>query len=442
MRVFKRLASIIFHLLNRQSIVSQKTIQNLMQLNPGENKQDLVKKYGVEKITHILWIILAGSVLSILVLITYGNKENIIDGTYIYRNEPGEGSKELTISAKGKDNKASVKFTLEDCSYSKEALEAFYTDFETVISPIVLGSNASWDCITEDLNTVESISGYPFQIEWQSSNNLYLTDSGQINKEGLGKDELFWQKTVDLRMKVIYRDFVREQTYKVTICPQPVDKSFRKILQDMVDGLVKEKPSQKIIRLPEYIQGEKVEWTEQKDNSGLIVFYLTIIAAVAVWMAKDRQLAKQVEKRCLLMDEEYQVIISKLTLYLGAGLNLNSAWKKIAAEGGKNPVYEEMTVTCREMEGGISEKNAYENFAKRVRRQQYIKLITFLVQNLQKGNSEILLLLRQEALLAMENYHALVKRKGEEMGTKLLLPMMLMLGMVMVLIIVPVFFSM
>ena len=65
------------------------------------------------------------------------------------------------------------------------------------------------------------------------------------------------------------------------------------------------------------------------------------------------------------------------------------------------------------------------------------KLASLLTQNLRKGSSELSELLSKEAELAMEQRKNLAKRLGEEAGTKLLLPMMLMLSIIMVLIIVP-----
>ena len=41
----------------------------------------------------------------------------------------------------------------------------------------------------------------------------------------------------------------------------------------------------------------------------------------------------------------------------------------------------------------------------------------------------------------MEERSAEIKRTGEEMGTKLLFPMLLMMGMIMVMIMVPAFLS-
>ena len=48
---------------------------------------------------------------------------------------------------------------------------------------------------------------------------------------------------------------------------------------------------------------------------------------------------------------------------------------------------------------------------------------------------------RQEAGNAFEERKNMARRLGEEAGTKLLLPMMMMLGIVMMLIIIPAYFS-
>ena len=72
---------------------------------------------------------------------------------------------------------------------------------------------------------------------------------------------------------------------------------------------------------------------------------------------------------------------------------------------------------------------------------QYMKFSNLLVQNLKKGSNGILEALRQEAKKAFEDRINMARKLGEEAGTKLLLPMMLMLGIVMVLIIIPAYFS-
>ena len=64
-----------------------------------------------------------------------------------------------------------------------------------------------------------------------------------------------------------------------------------------------------------------------------------------------------------------------------------------------------------------------------------------LTQNLRKGSKGLSELLRAEADQAFEERKAAAKKRGEEAGTKLLLPMFMMLSMVLLIVIVPAFLS-
>jgi hypothetical protein len=130
-------------------------------------------------------------------------------------------------------------------------------------------------------------------------------------------------------------------------------------------------------------------------------------------------------------------------------LTLRGAWKRITADYVGNPsenkknskkyLYEEMRFSVREMENGIPEREVYERFGKRVGIAKYRKLAGLLSNHLQKGNSNLLRVLREEAELALEDRKKAARSIGEEMSTKLLLPMMMMLVIVMVIIMVPAF---
>lgn len=175
------------------------------------------------------------------------------------------------------------------------------------------------------------------------------------------------------------------------------------------------------------------------------VFLLGFVAAGATWFLFDYDLQKRKQERQKQMEAEYPAIVSKLSLYLGAGMNLNKAFAKTAREGvqkeNSNPVYEEMQLALGEMADGITEADSYIRFGKRTGLQRYIRLGTLLTQNLKKGNAVLLVQLKNEAFLSMQEHTAGLRKTGEEMGTKLLLPMLMMMGMTMMLIIVPAFLS-
>ena len=105
-------------------------------------------------------------------------------------------------------------------------------------------------------------------------------------------------------------------------------------------------------------------------------------------------------------------------------------------------VYEEMAITLREMQGGVSEAEAYERFGKRCGNTTYVKFGTLLSQNLRKGSKGLSDVMRMESIQAFENRKSTAKRLGEEAGTKLLVPMIGMLAVVFIMVMVPAFLSM
>lgn len=175
------------------------------------------------------------------------------------------------------------------------------------------------------------------------------------------------------------------------------------------------------------------------------VFILGMLAAGATWFLSDYDLQKKKQERQKHMEAEYPAIVTKLSLYLSAGMNLKNAFIKTAKEGMQreipNPVYEEMHLACGEMADGITEADSYLRFGKRTGLQRYIRLTTLLAQNLKKGNAVLLVQLKNEAFMSMKEHKAEMKKTGEEMGTKLLFPMMMLMGMTMMLILVPAFLA-
>jgi hypothetical protein len=70
-----------------------------------------------------------------------------------------------------------------------------------------------------------------------------------------------------------------------------------------------------------------------------------------------------------------------------------------------------------------------------------MKLASLLEQNRKTGLKNLRYLLEEEVAAAFEERKNIAKRLGEEAGTKLLLPLFLMLGIVMVMVVAPAFLS-
>lgn len=91
---------------------------------------------------------------------------------------------------------------------------------------------------------------------------------------------------------------------------------------------------------------------------------------------------------------DYPDIVSRLSLYMGAGISTRKAWERIVADYEKreepdrerHAAYEEMCTTLREMQSGVAGA-AYERFGNRCRMGPYLKLSAAWSES-EKGDQE------------------------------------------------------
>lgn len=444
-RMFYKIASLLYDFFPKRKNGSVKEMNMLAQLYPNAAKSSLRRDYGVGKLQRVLTIFFIGSTAAVILWIGDSRKELLVNNSYVLRERQGGEEKKILLTAKRENGeKVNMEMIVRERRFSDGDLEALYESMLQEVEKTALGENDSWDNIHEELCLVQQIEGYPFALSWESGDYRYVTNNGCIAQWQEVKEMEEPYGLVSITLRAEYYDFVREHIFFAKICPVE-DETFAEKAENALKQSEVENPYNDKIMLPKVIAGEKVIWTERTESAGKNIFLLTLAGMAAAWILYDKDLQKKTIYRKKQLAEAYPVVITKLSLYLGAGMNLKGAWEKVAEEGIKNrqanPLYEEMLFTCHEMAGGVSEAEAYERFGKRMRQQRYIRLTTLMVQNLRKGNAALLFQLRQEAFLAMEERSAEIRRTGEEMGTKLLFPMLLMMGMIMVMIMVPAFLS-
>lgn len=108
---------------------------------------------------------------------------------------------------------------------------------------------------------------------------------------------------------------------------------------------------------------------------------------------------------------------------------------------GRRAGMEEIAGAARRLRNGIPERQVYRELGEHAKESHYRTLSLLMTQNLQKGNREIAELLKKNAAEAFEERKKRARILGEQAGTKLLFPMMLMLGVVLVILMVPAFFA-
>ena len=286
-------------------------------------------------------------------------------------------------------------------------------------------------------------------LTFQNGGGTVYSSGYRMEKEETGAYEEKFMVSVDgKKAGSLYIQVPEKETEETGEEPEPEKKlseeqQREKELQDMIVQYNQKKNDPQYYYLPDEWNGKHLEWEQPKDTTGNLIAALGLIAAIAVVIAKKReeQTVEIKRREQLLMD--YPGLIMKFTLLVQAGLTARKAFQKIALdygkreEGKKRAAYEEIRTACYEMDSGISEAEAYRRFGERCGQVKYKTLSTLLIQNLQKGSRYLSDLLEKESVEAWEERKRKARVLGDTAATKLLLPMVLMLLVVMAVIMLP-----
>jgi len=417
--------------------------RDLESLYPGQSGLLLQGEYYIKKLQLLLVVLCVGVLLGVLVHARSDMEGSLTDEGELLRPLPGQGERQVKLRAwlEGEELGDFTVTVPERTLTGQETLE-LYEEFWETWKREALGDNPSWQEIYTPLALAEELEGYPFTVYWRSSDYEALSRSGAVHASQAAVP-------VTLTVESSYQDFRWQEELELLVVPRPMEETELLVEQALDAYRLAEgtAASRDRIPLPQEIKEGRLAWREVKEDYSLLLLLMTVVTAAAVFLFQDRDLRRQVLCRREQMKENYPVVLNKFTLYLGAGMTIRGAFQKIALDyhnrhkGEPQPLYEEMLYACNRLQAGISEGQTYELWAARTGLQDCARLSAMLAQNLKKGNAALLTRLREEGDKALQEDLNLRRKKGEEAGTRLLVPMIMMMAIVMVLVMVPAFQS-
>lgn len=434
----------------RLPIVGESRVSgDLERLHPTENKAAVCTDYYVEKLAKSLLIGFLGTMLGVVVSVKNGTEKILQEDGTIVRGAYGEAGKSLELEAcLETGEKYDLSLQLEAKALTAQEAELLVREFSTRLPLLILGANPSLQEVTQNLCLEESYEGYPLWVEWHSSRLDLVSNLGEVSDIPEGSEQVI------LTARILYEeqaDMEWEQEIPICVVARVLtaEEAFQRELEELLKVSERESRSLTEWKLPESIQETKITWKQRVTDYGPAVWGASLVVSVLIFFLADNDLHKDWERRRIQMKRAYPDVIQKLTLYMGAGLTVRGAFQKIAGsyeqekkEGkAEKPIYEEMLFACRQLQAGVSEGVVYEQFGKRTGLQEYVRLSSLLTQNLKKGNSALLKRLREEVDKAYLEQLQNSRRLGEEASTKLLLPMVMLLAVVMLMIMIPAFSS-
>lgn len=376
------------------------------------------------------------------IYILFMGREEVIR---IQRPVYGEGSFQESLEMEWTDENGSREtkemiVEIKEKALTEEEEVKVIQEVQTQLEKVMLGENASADMVNQPLNLPEKLEGYPVTISWISS------DPSCVDWEGQLKQEIPPQgKQVCLEATLSVQD--REETCRWYVTVFPPELSEEEQLQKLMEQ-ENNRDTEEWYYLPAVWNGSRLTWKKNNNETILGVVFLALIFPVLLVMRERQSAAEKKKKERQQMLQDYPEILCKLTLLLGAGVNLRKAIWRIGNDYEKyvkpkevRKAYEILVDACHEMDRGLGEREVYARMGEKMGLLPYRTLSALLIQHLQKGSRGMEHLLEEEAAKAQEMRRQQARVLGEQASTRLLFPMILMLVVVFVLMLVPAWIS-
>lgn len=405
-----------------------------------------------ETLAMALMILFAADLCAILYTKKTEDQDTIKKG-YLYREDYGGNAVSQTVSLKKGGKEEEVQIELKPRELTQKEINKALDSAVKALPDAVLGKQTA-DRVTEDVTLPDSFGSPAVSLEWITG------DPEVIDWDGtLGEDLPSEGAEVTLTCELSLEDTVRETELKLNVFPkkQTEKEKLEQTVQEEIGSA--NSGTEKKVKLPDEISGEKVQWSSENQRNGIRILALGLLLSGAVVILKRKEHENQKEQRKKELETDYPKIIGRFVLFMNAGLSVRKSLEKIEESYRKktmensqryhmsqmpflrkkesHPGFEEICRTMEDMRRGMTEIGAYEQLGRRCEAAEYKTFADLLIRCVTKGGRDILVLMQKEAKEAEELRKRQVRIRGEEAGTKILIPMVLMLAIVMAILMVP-----
>ena len=407
------------------------------------------RENGTGPYKKAILILAVFSFLGVCIFLTQKREVSSMQAEGIERREPGEGEESYTWNYRiGEGEKQKLDVTVGERrlteTESMELLEQSREEWEKEW----LADNPSPEEVSGDLWLPDTMADGLVEVAYTFSDYSVFNSFGEINEEALTEKGTPITLTASFTCEEI--GLTSEKAFTAVKRQLSGKQAQEEQIREAVRKEEMRTRSQERFLLPESVNGETVSWEAEVPKTGLYFPLLGGVAVLLLVFRKKDQEHKAKKKRREELQAGYPQMVDQMALLLGGGMSIRGAWERMVAvyqqmrKGGmkqKQIWLEEMRITWREICDGRGERECYERFGARTGLACYRRFSSILAQNLTRGSADIRRILEEEAKDAAEERIHRVRRLGEEAGSKLLGPMLLMFVIVLVAVMVPALVS-
>lgn len=386
----------------------------------------------------IILIALIFSIIGILIGVVYDFNQKAVETDRFVRPKSYEYSQnvDFKVDIEGIENGENLSYSgeLEARKLIENEIDTYLNQALENIEKTMFREGESRVRVLTGIDIPERLPENPVDISFSFSESGMIFDDGNINFDAVKE-----KKNITVTLRANYGEKEAVKNIDITLYPRQLTEEERITLavKERLDSAFASGENE-IIELPKEVEGYRIKTYFPKEEitgeiAGLSV--LVVICLFVVFNEKNKKIVKDREEE---LKNAYTEFVGRFVILLGAGLSISAIWKKLEAGFLSNKsLSEEIRLTLWEIGNGKTEREAYENFGKRISGTQYAKFISIINQSLKLGSGQLLARLEAESEAAMFEKRNKVKVMGETVDTKLLMPMMLQLILIMLIIMVP-----
>ena len=338
--------------------------------------------------------------------------------------------------------KEEIYITISPRLYSKEEADQCFAELQSKMESLILSEEDSFDAISGNLQLKKIFYPENIKATWsfrpeslwidqeehslQDNDENYanyrdiLEDSGLIHHEYLEKNRIL-SGTLEVVLSAnIHPDKEVEgeeissffnnnneitynsptYSYYLRILPLNLSESeaVEMALQNTLQYSNEHTRSEEKLVLPKEILGHPLHFSEKKNFRYLLIPLLGLFACFLLPLQALEQEKTKQKARISSLTLDYAELVSKLVVYLGAGLAIRNSFLEIAKHYNylvkncaqeSHPLYEELNTLLNQLGSNVGEGEAYLNFSQRIALRPYSKLISLIEQNRKNGSKDL-----------------------------------------------------
>ena len=386
----------------------------------------------------IIIIVVVISLLGIIAGIVYDSGLTRVELTTITRPKPYEEAENISFGVEVDGIKADKELTYEGQIGVKKLEEGkidehLQNTLDTLEANMYREGEGKERVLT-GLNIPVRLENNPIDISFSTDEGGILLDNGDLNFEMIKE-----KRQVTLKLTAAYGEREISRSLVITVYPRTLteEEKVKLAVKEKLDSAFADGENE-TITLPAEVEGKRVRayFPKEEITGNLVGFALAAIICLFVVFNENNK--RKIKDREEELKNGYTEFVGRFVILLGAGLNIPAIWRKLETGFASNiSLTEEIRLTLWEVGNGKTEREAYENFGKRIGGTQYAKFVSVINQSLKLGQGQLLSRLEAESEAAMFERRNKAKVMGEVADTKLLMPMMLQLVLIMLIIMVP-----